>query len=40
MLRLSALRLANSSGYTRIGSPPGGSTLMTSAPISASSCVA
>src|SRR5205807_7063007 len=39
-LRLLALRPANSPGYERIGSPPGGSILSTSAPSSASSWVA
>src|SRR5207237_8260432 len=39
-LRLSALKLANSPAYTRMGSPPGGSTFNTSAPSSARSWVA
>ena len=40
MLRLWAPRMSNRSGIDRIGSPPGGSTLSTSAPCSASSWVA
>src|SRR5207302_7278912 len=39
-LRLPAFKTANRVGNTRIGSPPGGSTLTTSAPISTSNCVA
>ena len=40
MLRLPRATDAKISGYDRIGSPPGGSTLSTSAPRSASICVA